>query len=201
MLERGAIWVGADPGGRGNFGIAILTDDGQSRASCVDHADQAVAFVREHIDGTPSGLGVDAPLWWSSGHSGDRQADLWLRQQYKLSYGQVQGANSLRGAALVQGAMFVQRMREAYPALPATESHPKALLSALTQGDWEAFARRFGLKLADGLDHERDALIAAVSASEGFEGRWPRDLSAERLSCEQDPQSYWLAPIHYFWPE
>lgn len=201
MRARGAIWIGADPGGRGNFGIAILTDDGQSRASCVDHADQAVAFVREHIDGTPSGLGVDAPLWWASGRSGDRLADQWLRQRYGLPGGEVQTTNSLRGAALVQGAMFVQRMRELYPTVPVTESHPKALLKALTQDRWEAFALRFGLKPEIESDHERDALIAAVSAREGFERRWPRDLSTDRLSCEQDPQSYWLAHVHYFWPE
>ncbi|MFC2033226.1 DUF429 domain-containing protein [Chloroflexota bacterium] len=201
MTGNGATWVGVDPGGKGNFGIAILTDDGQSHISCVNCADEAVAFVQGHVDGMPCGVGIDAPLWWSSGRSGDRYADRWLRKRYGLPGGQVQTANSLRGAALTQAAMFIQRMREIYPTVPITESHPKALLQALTQDDWELFAGRFGLKVATAKDHERDALIAAVSAREGFQGRWPHDLSIKRLTSEQDPRSYWLAPVYYFWPE
>jgi len=201
MTEDEAKWVGADPGGKGNFGIAILTDDGQPYISCVNCTDEAVAFVRRHVDGMPCGVGIDAPLWWASGPSGDRYADQWLRKRYGLFGGQVQAANSLRGAALTQAAMFIQRMREIYPAVPVTESHPKALLKALTQDDWEIFSDRFGLKVATAKDHERDALIAAISAREGFQERWSHDLSIKRLPSEQDPHSYWLAPVHYFWPE
>jgi len=201
MTESGCVWVGADPGGVGNFGIAILRDDGQYHAECVNCADEAIEFVLSYLARTPSGVGVDAPLWWSSGRSGDRRADQWLRKRYGLTGGQVQATNSLRGAALVQGAMFVLRIREVYPAVPVTESHPKALLKALTEGDWDELAGQFGLKLDIGNHHERDALIAAVSAREGFQKRWPHDLSTERLSSEQDPRSYWLAPVHYFWPE
>ena len=97
--------------------------------------------------------------------------------------------------------MFIQRMREIYPAVPVTESHPKALLKALTQGDWGVFANRFGLKVVTANDHERDALITAISARKGFQERWLHDLSIKRLPAEQDPRSYWLAPVHYFWPE
>lgn len=201
MNQGGAHWVGADPGGKGSFGIAILTDDGQPETLSVDCADEAVIFVSRHLDRAPSGVGVDAPLWWSSGRSGDRQADQWLRERYGLSGSQVQATNSLRGAALTQGAMFIQRMRETYPAVPVTESHPKALLRALTEGNWEALTGRFGLNIALASHNERDALIAAISAREGFQGRWPRDLSIKRLPAEQDPRSYWLAPVHYFWPE
>jgi predicted nuclease with RNAse H fold len=201
MRGDGGIWVGADPGGEGNFGIAILTDTGHPLLSCVSCADEAVTFFNEHIGKKPSGIGIDAPLWWASGKAAGRHADQWLRRQYGLTGGQVQSANSLRGAALIQSAMFIQRMRELYPAVPVTESHPKALLKILTQGDWIAFSDRFGLEVPDLKDHERDALIAAISAREGFEGRWSNDLSKKRLPSEQNPLSYWLAPVHYFWPE
>ena len=50
-------------------------------------------------------------------------------------------------------------------------------------------------------EHERDAVIAAVCAREGFEGRWRTDLAKKRYACEQNPQAYWLAPMHYFWRE
>jgi hypothetical protein len=158
--------------------------------------------VLDDIDVHPVGVGIDAPMWWSSGPSSDRLADQWLRKRYKLSGGRVQTANSLRGAALVQGALFLERVRQRFPQVLATEVHPKVLLIALG-GGWGAFCRRFGLRSTDGVvnEHERDAVIAAVAAREGFERRWTKDLSAERTKSEQDPSTYWLAPVQYFWPE
>jgi hypothetical protein len=60
MTGGGELWVGADPGGEGNFGIAILTDDHHPQSLSVDCADEAIAFVRAY-DRTPAGVGVDAP--------------------------------------------------------------------------------------------------------------------------------------------
>jgi len=97
--------------------------------------------------------------------------------------------------------MFVQRIREIFRAVPVTESHPKALLEALSRGNWKKFVRRFHLKPNVANENERDAAIAALSAREGFQKRWCHDLSLDRLPSEQDPRSYWLAPVHYFWPE
>src|SRR5437016_9882581 len=106
------IWIGADPGGGANFGIALLCQNGSAEAFCVDCADDAVELVSKKANSIPAGVGIDSPLWWSSGRSGDRAADQWLRKKYGLSGGQVQTANSLRGAALVQGAMFAYRIRQ-----------------------------------------------------------------------------------------
>lgn len=195
-------WVGADPGGKGNFGVAVLRTDGlvcTVRVSCVDEAIDAVC---RWMQGPPAGLGVDAPLWWSSSLSGGRSADRWLRDKYRLSGGQVQAVNSLRGAVLAQGMMFVQRMRECFADVRVTETHPKALLHALDveEGD---FYLRHRVRLDAGVvsEHERDAVISAVAAREGFEERWSCDLSRHRLPSEQDPSRFWLAPIHYFWPD
>ncbi|MBN8453933.1 DUF429 domain-containing protein [Accumulibacter sp.] len=201
MTSGPTFWIGADPGGRGNFGIAILAGNDKPQTASVNCADEAVVFVRARVHHPPAGVGVDAPLWWSSGPSGDRHADQWLRRTYGLGGGQVQAANSLRGAALVQGAMFVQRIREAYPAVPVTESHPTALLNALLGNDWATFAARFHVNAEPRNQHERDALIAAVAAREGFTGNWTHDLGQKRLAGEQDPARYWLAPVHYYWPE
>lgn len=200
MSPTDAVWVGADPGGRGNFGVCILNSNGLARTRLVDCADDAIAWVGENAELAPSGVGVDAPLWWSSGRSGDRRADQWLRMTYGFSGGQVQTTNSLRGAALVQGAMFVQRVRERYGEVRVTETHPKALLQAL-RSDWGEFCDRFGLTGSVGSEHERDAVVSAVAAREGFEGRWTIDLSLQRHASEQDPSRFWLAPVHYFWPE
>jgi len=113
----------------------------------------------------------------------------------------VQAVNSLRGAALVQAVMFINRIRAMFPEVPVTESHPKALLRALYAGGWDQFAARYRLPLNMVNDHERDALMGAIAAREGFTGRWPRDLSLVRHPSEQVPSEYWLAPVHYFWPE
>lgn len=146
-------------------------------------------------------MGVDAPLWWSSGRSSDRLADQWIRKEYRLTGGQVQTANSLRGASLVQGMMFVQRIREIYPDIRVTETHPKATWVALNLENWIDVSNRFSVNVPVQSEHERDAIISAVAAREGFEGRWKSDLSKKRGASEQDPSNFWLAPIHYYWPD
>jgi predicted nuclease with RNAse H fold len=197
----GGVWVGADPGGKNNFGLAILDTVGAPRSWCVGCVDDALDILGK-VGAKPTGVGIDAPMWWSSGPSSDRMADQWLRRRYKLSGGQVQAANSLRGAALVQGALFLDSMRRRFPGVWATEVHPKALLAALGRPSWPDFCRRFELDTRDcATEHERDAVIAAVAAREGFESRWTHDLSAQRSESEQDPATYWLAPVRYFWPE
>jgi hypothetical protein len=98
LTQLGAImiWFGADPGGKNNFGVAVLLDDGTYKTECVSFVEQAIDWIREHdhIDG----VGIDAPLWWSSGPSGDRKADNELRK-----YGPVQAPNSLRGQSWCKG--------------------------------------------------------------------------------------------------
>ena len=128
------MWVGADPGGVDAFGLAMLSTSGERSTHCVSCADEAV----ELISCRPLGVGVDAPLWWSSGRSGEREADRWIRRAYKIASGTVQTANSLRGAALVQGMMFVSRLRERFPDVRVTEAHPKAVAIAL--GGWGGIA-------------------------------------------------------------
>jgi predicted nuclease with RNAse H fold len=94
--------------------------------------------------------------------------------------------------------MFVSRLREKLPSVPVTEAHPKALAEAL--GGWELTAAKFN-ELYGHREHERDAVLAAIAAREGYEGRWARNLASERNESEQDPEKYWLAPVHYFWPD
>ncbi len=188
------VWVGADPGGSEAFGVAIIGEGGEGTTACVSCADEAVAMITAR----PAGVGVDAPLWWSSGRSAEREADRWIRKTYGIRPGTVQTPNSLRGAALVQGAMFVQRLREKFPDVAVTESHPKAVAIAL--GGWDGL-QVAAFRCPPGVsEHERDAYFSAVAAREGFSGRWVRDLSLTRSMSEQDTTSYWLAPVHYFWP-
>jgi len=200
MLERPSCWFGADPGGDGCFGIAILFSDGRLYSSCVSSAAEAVD-VFLGCDCNPVAIGVDAPLWWSAGPGGGRRADKWLRETYRIASGTVQSVNSLRGAALAQGALIVELLRQHFPDLGVTESHPKALLKALGCEDYRELFQTWGIQ-AEGLnEHERDAVICAVCARQGFSGHWSKDLAADRGEHEQDTDSYWLAPVHYWWPD
>lgn len=201
IVVRDDVWAGADPGGANRFGVALLRANGELQAACVSHASEAAEWVAHQGVTTLAGAGVDAPLWWSSGRSSDRVADQWLRRTYGLASGTVQTVNSLRGAALAQGMMFVQRVRERFGNLPVTEAHPKALTKALKLETWSAVCSRFGLRCELEDLHQQDAVLAAIAAREGFGGRWNHDLSQQRSEDEQDPHGHWLAPVHYFWPE
>lgn len=192
-------WVGADPGGMNNFGLAFLDMAGKElKCDTVSSVDEAVTQIVRN--GPPLGLGIDAPMWWSSQECAGRIADNKIRTRYRILSGTVQSVNSLRGAALVGGMMLAQRIREKFPDTKITETHPKALLFALKLND-TGFAERFKTPTDWCNDHERDATIGAVCAREGFVGRWTFDLAQQRYESEQDPSSYWLAPMHYFWPE
>lgn len=200
-------WVGADPGGTGNFGLAFL-DGASGDVSCqrVSSVDEAVVSIEETCGKVkPMGVGIDAPMWWSSEEASRREADKWIRVRYGIGAGTVQSPNSLRGAALVGGMMLAYRLRGEFPGIRITESHPKALLRAGGLADIDSldFARKFRISVRSVPDneHERDAAVAAVCAREGFSKRWPKDLAQGRHESEQDPLDYWLAPMHYFWPD
>jgi predicted nuclease with RNAse H fold len=190
MMNPSMTWVGADPGGTNNFGVAVLREDGTYNTQCVSCAEEAIIWMNEF--GCPNGVGIDCPLWWSSGRGGGRKADQWLRDQ-GIPPRTVQSANSLRGAVLMQGIMFAVRLREHHQGVPITEAHPKALLRflGLSRGPdkWAEVQKAFHLEGNVPSDHERDAVLAAVAAREGMSGAWSRDLSVDRYeSVEADPK-------------
>ncbi len=194
-------WAGADPGGKGKFGLAFLYCDGEISCTRVSSVDEAVEAIADK--GEPCALGVDAPMWWSSGVGGGRKSDEILRKAYGIHPGTVQSVNSLRGAALVGGTLLAFRVRERFPSVKVTEAHPKALLRALDLKR-NNFPGEFGLSCGSSdNEDEQDAAIAAVCARQAFTGEWTTDLADERFrhKSEQDPKCYWLAPMHYYWPE
>ncbi|MEO3413525.1 hypothetical protein AAFO92_02585 [Roseovarius sp. CAU 1744] len=196
-------WVGFDPGGVNKFGAAIINENECVRIRNLSSVDDAVAFVRCFFKNfEPMGVGIDAPLWWSGGEGGGRQVDRLIRKRYSISSGTVQSSNSLRGAAVVQAPLLIERLRAIYPNLFVTEAHPKAYLRGPHKNDL-GYLRGldFGSHDPDDDDHQRDAILAAIAAREGQLHRWKFDLSLIRQPEEQDPKTYWLAPVHYFWPE
>ena len=199
-------WVGADPGGENNFGLAFLDAAGMPLdCATVSSVDEAVEKIVQK--GAPLALGIDAPMWWTAREKGWRKADERLRDKYSDVSESVLSINSLRGAALVGGMMLALRIWETFPDTRITETHPKVLLYALEpalelERRESSFFERFDIPTDCWRDeHQRDATIGAVCAREGFEGRWTFDLARHCHDSEQDPSSYCLAPMHYFWPE
>jgi Protein of unknown function (DUF429) len=192
-------WLGCDPGGKDKFGVAKLFEIGGFETFQVSSVDEVLKLIPVE----PLGVGIDCPLWWSSGVGGGRKADKWLRDSYRLSGGQVQSVNSLRGAAVVQGVLLAMKLREKFPRVRISEAHPKALLKAMELKDGEAVASTFRLEGQMPWTKEedvRDALLAAVAAREGFSGNWKLDLSMERFQSELDPTNLWFGAVSYWWP-
>lgn len=203
------MWVGVDPGGERSFGVAVIGQNNENvETSVVSSTDEAIDFIRDTIAdniGALQGVGVDAPLWWSSGKAGARTVDTWIRSRYRLLSGTVQTANSLRGACLVQGMMFAYRLRQWLPHARVTEAHPKAVAAAL--GGWGGNRVKIlsPVPLDAGNEHCRGAVMAAISAREGFMGRWrdlTQDSQLERAPGEMDPKTDnpLTGPVSYFWP-
>lgn len=198
------VWIGADPGGQGAFGVAVIRQGVAPVTDVVSCARGALAFVEDEVgEAQIAGVGIDAPLWWSSGAAGLRGADRWLRIERGVSHSTAQSPNSLRGAVLLQGVMFAADLRAQYGLVPLTETHPKALFKATRARSWRQLARTLSLDLPERWrsHHERDALLSALAAREGIRGSWVRDLSCELLDGEQTPEQRWLAPVHYYWPD
>ena len=196
------IWIGVDPGGKGNFGVALLRSETAAMTCAVDNTDQALGWVIQEVDGeAPQAAGIDAPIWWSSGSSGLRDADRRLHARYPAAH--ILAVNSLWGSVLVQGVLVAHLLRDRFSSIGLTEAHPKAVLLALGRDFWEQKFRAIqsDVSLDDSEDNQRDALIAAFAAREGFRRAWPEDLFAKLQVSEQNPSSRWLAPVHYYWPE
>lgn len=210
------IWIGADPGGIGNFGAAILFEDSSYCCKDVNSVSEFIAFIEEqpcfrNKGQVPNAIGIDAPLWWSTRVAGARDADIWIRQNYNVG-NSVSSINSLRGAALIQGVVLALELRRQFPGLAVTETHPKALLKAMYENHpipENNFFNRYPVRGEAGAEwkteHQRDALISAICARETFEGRWALNLAPTNLDLLQPNRhptevSSGIVDVRYGWP-
>jgi predicted nuclease with RNAse H fold len=104
------------------------------------------------------------------------------------------------GSVIVQGMLFAAKIRERFPDVPITESHPKALRMASGLNSAAEWLRERSILFETQNDDELDATIAAICAREGFSGNWEKDLASDRFPEEQDPKNQWFGPVYYFWP-
>ena len=204
--------IGYDPGGNGAHGFAQATiRDGVIREVTTETL-ATVEKVTEQILDTKTllGLGIDTLTCWSTGPSGWRPADRWLRRNYDRPKNSVKAPNSLRGSMIVTGIALLASARQAYPELFVTETHPKLLYYAFYREDYDYVGktalmnRRLGDLLGTEVkplnDDEWDAAISILPVVRGLNGSWRHDLhtlptnSDERLVCP-------CGTTTYVWPE
>ncbi|MBV5342992.1 hypothetical protein JZU68_05085 [bacterium] len=136
----------------GNPGATITLKTGVS-----SNAYSAINEASRSGGKAPTGVGIDAPLFWVT--EGDRKADARIRKLVCAAGGHsgtVGHVNSLRGACLVQGILAAHQVSNLWPSAIVTEAllrvHPAAgefLAAHLPNAPSE---------------HERDAALAAFSA-------------------------------------
>ena len=209
------IYLGFDPGGEGHFAWAVGSSGGfPLRVLATGEAGDAEQALSKSLLAIPKtglvvGAGIDAPLFWSK--SGARVVDTLIRQAIKKMGapspgGTVQHINSLRGACLVQGILVANLVYEQFSEISITESHPKALLyllgianeqktpATISMTDLSEYASCDKEFVSE---HERDAILAAVTAFAQRERRrgW-RNLFEE----EKEPLRPFNYPVEYWMP-
>ena len=174
------LYVGFDPGGKGQFGWAICSPEGERlrilHTGNAEHAQNALLAVKSRLPSQISiiGAGIDAPLFWVA--NGRRNSDLLVKNAIKKlgaksPGGTVQQLNSLRGACLVQGPLIAKLLMDEFPSIAITETHPKALLFLLGLANKQKQPSDIGIEnLSEYVhvdaghysEHERDSVLGAV---------------------------------------
>lgn len=207
------IIVGYDPGGNGCHGVAELriragvpTSLETWTEACAEDVMQRVEQARPLI-----ALGVDTLTCWSSGKSGWRPADRWLKDRYPDVQRSVVTPNGLYGSMALNGMAVLIEARRVRPDLLITETHPKVLYSCFSNGleyNYEnnrtamddLITAHLGLRIETGSEHEWDAALSAFAALKGVCGHWVHDLHA--LQAFVDERLVWpCGKTHYYWPE
>ena len=108
-----ALWVGADPGGKDAFGLAFLDASGGLNCTTVSSVDEATGRIIQQ--GEPLALGIDAPMWWSSGKGGRPQGRRIAPQEIR---------HSLRNRAIGEFAQGRGARRRHHAGVPRSTGVP-----------------------------------------------------------------------------
>lgn len=204
--------IGYDPGGNGSHGVATISVANNRCSSINVQSFETAEDVLLWIEGIENlvGLGVDTLACWSTGPSGWRAADLWLKNKYKNIRNSIVSPNGLYGSMGLNGMAVLVSSRQAHPNISITETHPKVLYWALAghKHDYQSdsaqmdsrLSRWIGIDVHTSDDHEWDAAVSALAALRGMSGEWTHDLFQEG----QDEGARLVTPcgpVHYWWPD
>ena len=209
MSQNSSI-IGYDPGGNKRHGVACITFSNNSIQSISVATLGNTREVIEWIRGMPpiSIIGIDTLTVLSTGDSGWRPADLWLREEYKVVRNSVINPNYLQGSMSLSGLACAHVLRADNPELRITETHPKVLYHALTKRRYnyvedqkimdEYLSAQLGVEVKTEDDHQWDAMASAFAAWRGISREWKKDLH-----LEGDPNCLVkiVGNTHFYWPE
>ena len=205
--------VGYDPGGNGKHGVARATvRDGEIVKVTTETLGDVEDVIASVLDlGTPLGVGVDTLTCWATGPSGWRPADCWLRRHYRDVRHSVASPNSLYGAMSLSGMAVLVAVRQAFPDVFVTETHPKVLYYARFKERYNyngpnisVMNKRLRQLLAVDFvphnEHEWDAAMSILPVVRGLDGTWQRDLHALPTASEKRLVQP-CGRTAYMWPE
>ncbi len=203
--------VGYDPGGNGKHGVAaLIVNNGQPvqlSFTTVRNAQAALDWFA--IGEIPLAAGIDTLTVLSTGDSGWRPADRWLRGKYPQVQNSIVNPNYLQGAMSLNGLAVIVSLRALSKGILITETHPKVLYYCLSgiQHNYQIkqvamnghLTQWIGLTTNTTNDHEWDAALSCFAALEGLSSRWTTDLhQIPTVASEHLVQIG--GPSHYFWP-
>lgn len=180
--------VGYDPGGNSSHGLAIFDFHDNflinNEIMTLKTADDVINKIQNIND--LLAIGIDTLTCWSTGHSGWRPADRWLKKKYKEVNNSIASANSLFGSTGLNGMSVLFGLRSFNKNIEISETHPKVLYYALAgrkydhsnnHQDMDKFiSQLFDKNLKTNNDHEWDAVISVYAALNGLIGNWNRNL-------------------------
>ncbi len=210
MTVSGTI-VGYDPGGNNAHGLAVVScKDGEIEEIQVSTHPTTYSILSEIFSlHNVIAIGIDTLTCWSSGPSGWRPADRWLKNKYPSITNSVVSANSLFGSMGLNGMSVLIKLREAFPRLSISETHPKVLYFQLAKKKYnymdcheemdKFLSSLIGQNISTTNDHEWDALISVYAMLCGALSIWTNDLHT--IDTEADEEL--ITPCgstNYWWP-
>jgi len=204
--------IGYDPGGNTKHGLAISSyEQGDLKSVNVDTYKTAydVIYAVGELDNVIA-IGVDTLTCWSTGKSGWRSADRWLRKNYNEVSNSIVAANSLYSSMSLNGMSVLLSLLEMNPCLHISETHPKVLYYALKNEKYDYSSNHKVMdeflssiistkKIQTANDHEWDAVLSIYAAKQGLCEQWTNDLHIqphEDNECLIEP----CGKTHYWWP-
>jgi hypothetical protein len=204
-------FAGYDPGGNGKHGLALL-DTVRGKAISLETTTlatpEAVLQRLQDVDNLV-GIGIDTLTCWSTGSSGWRPADRWLRMQYPEVRPSIVSPNGMYGSMGLNGMSVLCVLRSISPGLVITETHPKVLHWALRRSKYDygeghnemdgALTVELGINVQTTNDHEWDAASSLLPLLRGYDEDWTQDLhQLPTAPTERIVQP--CGETHYFWP-
>lgn len=204
--------IGYDPGGNNFHGFAALRISYGEPKFVVSYTHETAEDVIRNIksQGMLLAAGIDTLTCLSTGSSGWRPADRWLRAKYKNVRNSVVSPNGLYGSMGLNGQSILISLRQLQPDLLITETHPKVIYWHLTGKKYnyqntngemdQLLSNLLGVSVSTKTDHEWDAIISAYSAFKSLKKEWNLDLHC--LPLTENERLIWpCGKTSFFWPE